>query len=497
MSCGKKKILLVWAILCIVCSCADKQQELPDFGWLEESERPDLSWINQVGAKSFPGENVFPVNEYGALGDGVTFCGDAIQKAIDACYESGGGKVTFEPGVYLTGAVFVKSGVNLCIGKGVTLVATPDSAAYPDIQTRIAGIEMMWPAAVINIIDQKNAAVSGEGTLDCKGEIWWDKYWTMRRDYEQRGLRWIVDYDCKRVRGMLVQNSSDITLKDFTLMRSGFWGIQILYSNYCTIDGVTIDNNVDGKHGPSTDGIDIDSSENILIENCTVDCNDDNICLKAGRDADGLRVNRPTQYVVIRNCTSLKGAGLISCGSETSGDIRHIVGYNLKAYGTSNLLRIKSALNRGGVVENIYVTGVVADSVRTVLSVDLNWNPSYSYSTLPEEYEGKEIPSHWHTMLTRVEPEERGHPRFRKIYLSDVKSTNTGTLISASGWNESLKIEDIAVNNIVADAQKGGRVKLSDNFRLKNIHLTTSEEIEFENNTNLYEDITYTEIINE
>ncbi len=488
-----KYTLLIFALSCTICSCTDTQQDLPSFEWMEESERPDVAWISQVGAKTFPEKRIYSVNDYHAVGDGVTFSGDAIQQAIDACHESGGGTVTFDSGKYLTGALFVKSGVNLRIDKDVTLIATADSTAYPDIQTRVAGIEMIWPAAGINGIDQHNAAVSGGGLIDCQGEVWWDKYWAMRKDYEQRGLRWIIDYDCKRVRGLLVSNSSDVTLRDFTMMRSGFWAIHIVYSGHCTVDGVTIRNNVDGKHGPSTDGIDIDSSDRILIENCTVDCNDDNICLKAGRDADGLRVNRPTEYVVIRNCTSLKGAGLITCGSETSGGIRHVVGYNLKAHGTSNLLRIKSALNRGGVVEDVYVTDVAADSVKTVFSVDLNWNPSYSYSTLPPEYEGREIPAHWHTMLTRVEPEERGFPRFRKIYASNIKSANTGTLISASGWNESLKIEDMGMYNVVADAKSGGRIRFSDHFRLQNIRLKTDHKIVFENNTGLKKDIAYTD----
>ena len=78
----------------------------------------------------------------------------------------------------------------------------------------------------------------------------------MREEYEKKNLRWIVDYDCKRVRGVLVSNSKHITLKDFTLVRTGFWACQILYSDHCSVSGLTINNNV-GGHGPSTDGIDI------------------------------------------------------------------------------------------------------------------------------------------------------------------------------------------------------------------------------------------------
>ena len=306
-----------------------KQAGSNSFEWGQVPQQPDLSWADSVGSRQMPGNSlILSANSFGAVADSTVLSTEAIQKAIDSCSVSGGGTVTLQPGYYQTGALFVKSGVNLQLDKGVTLLASPHIHHYPEFRSRIAGIEMTWPAAVINIVNEKNAAVSGEGTLDCRGKVFWDKYWEMRKEYEKKGLRWIVDYDCKRVRGILVERSSDITLKGFTLMRTGFWGCQVLYSNYCTIDGLVINNNL-GGHGPSTDGIDIDSSTNILIENCDVDCNDDNICIKSGRDADGLRVNLPTENIVIRNCIARKGAGLITCGSETSGSIRNILGYNL------------------------------------------------------------------------------------------------------------------------------------------------------------------------
>ena len=302
--------LLAGTLLTAACATPTaKQAGNNSFEWGQVPQQPDLSWADSVGSRQMPGNSlILSANSFGAVADSTVLSTEAIQKAIDSCSVSGGGTVTLQPGYYQTGALFVKSGVNLQLDKGVTLLASPHIHHYPEFRSRIAGIEMTWPAAVINIVNEKNASVSGEGTLDCRGKVFWDKYWEMRKEYEKKGLRWIVDYDCKRVRGILVERSSDITLKGFTLMRTGFWGCQVLYSNYCTIDGLVINNNL-GGHGPSTDGIDIDSSTNILIENCDVDCNDDNICIKSGRDADGLRVNLPTENIVIRNCIARKGAG--------------------------------------------------------------------------------------------------------------------------------------------------------------------------------------------
>src|SRR5829696_4965356 len=137
---------------------------------------PDLNWTKKVGARKMPGKKtVFSVNNYGAKNDGKTIATPFIQRAIDECAKKGGGIVTFKTGAYLTGSIFLKSNVHLRIDKGVLLRGSTSFNDYPEIDTRIAGIEMKWPAALINVIGQKNAEVSGEGKIDAQGKFCWDK----------------------------------------------------------------------------------------------------------------------------------------------------------------------------------------------------------------------------------------------------------------------------------------------------------------------------------
>lgn len=379
---------------------------------------------------------VFYPDRYGAVNDRSKLSTEAIQRAIDECHRQGGGIVTFRAGDYLTGSIYLKEGVHLIVPEHTTIWGSTDIADYPEIDTRVAGIEMRWPSALINVLDGKCIRISGTGTVHAQGKVFWDYYWDLRREYEERNLRWIVDYDAKRPRTILVQNSQDVTLEGLTIKQAGFWTVQVLYSDYCTLDGVVIRNNIDG-HGPSTDGIDIDSSSRILIENCDIDCNDDNFCLKAGRDADGLRVNRPTEYIVIRNCISRAGAGLLTCGSETSGGIRYVLAEGLRADGTSAILRLKSALNRGGVTEHIYVREVRARNIGTSFEATVNWHPAYSYSALPPEYEGRQLPEHWSKMLETVPP-ELGMPYFRHVYLSDFHITESRLFMDVAGNEDSV-----------------------------------------------------------
>ena len=438
------------------------------------AQSADPAWVKEVGARTFPtGGVVVHVNTYGAAKDGAELSTRAIQAAIDACSAKGGGVVLFQPGTYLTGSIFLKEGVELRIDKGVELKASQQFADYPEIDTRIAGIEMKWPAALLNIIGVKKAAITGGGTVNAQGKFCWDKYWTMRKEYDAKGLRWIVDYDAKRVRTLLIQNATDVTVKGVRFIDAGFWTVQVLYSKYVTVDGITVRNNENG-HGPSTDGVDIDSSTWVLVQNCDIDCNDDDFCLKAGRDWDGLRVNRPTEYVVIRNCTARKGGGLLTIGSETSGGIRHVLATDLTAKGTGNGFHIKSATTRGGTVEDIHIRNITMDSVGNAILFTMNWNPAYSYSTLPAGYNMDSVPAHWKTMLHKVEPAERGTPHFKDIYISGIKVAGAKKAIASTGLDQSL-ISGVHIDNMTIQAGTAGEISYAKDWEVRGMSVASKD----------------------
>lgn len=442
------------------------------------------SWTKDVGAKTYPSaSHVLKANNFGANKKGLILSTSAIQTAIDSCAKLGGGQVVFDPGTYLTGAIYLKNNVDLHIGEGVELMGVIGLEEYPEIDTRVAGIEMRWPSAIINVLDQKNAAISGKGSIHAQGRYHWERYWKLREEYTPKGLRWAADYDCKRVRTILVSNSQNVTVKELTLKQAGFWTVHILYSTNVTVDGLVIQNNIDGN-GPSTDGVDIDSSTKILIENCDIDCNDDNFCLKAGRDADGLRVNKPTEFVVIRNCISRHGGGLVSIGSETSGSIRNVEVHHLEAEGTTCGIRLKSALTRGGEVANIDVHNIKMNNVTVPVDITLNWNPSYSYATVDEVHDS--IPEHWKVLLKAIDPPQLGIPVFRNVTLKDIEASGAKIAINAAGMKDS-NLENFKWENVKIDCERPGQIAFSDKWIFKNVKLNSSkgEKLILENNTGL------------
>ncbi|MGB8454728.1 MAG: glycosyl hydrolase family 28 protein [Anaerocolumna sp.] len=414
-------------------------------------------------------KKIFYPEDYGAVADGKTLTTRYIQTAIDNAGEING-RVVLKKGIYLTGSLFLKSNLEFIIEEEAELRGTNEEGQYPIIPSRIAGIEMTWPAGLLNIIKEKNVILMGKGTVNGEGKFWWDKYWNMRKEYEEKNLRWAVDYDCFRPRNLVVYQGENIQLKEFRCIQSGFWNVHICYSKDVLVEGIEIQKN----QGPSTDGIDIDSSHHVIVRGCSIDCNDDNICVKAGRDWDGLRVNEPCDDVLIENCRIGSGAG-ITLGSETSGGIHNITIRNIKFEDTMCGFRIKSARTRGGLIEDINVEALTMENVATPFSFLLDWNPSYSYCSIPSDY-NRNIPEYWETLSKAVSKED-GMPVVRNISIKEVtafadkENSRSKMAFEIEGFEEQ-PIENIKFENIGIEAVEPGSIKHVKNLQMKDVTVT-------------------------
>jgi hypothetical protein len=418
----------------------------------------------------------FSVATYGAKPDGTTLNTVAIQRAIDAAAQHGG-TVTFPAGTYLTGSLFVKSGVTLQVDKGVTLLGSQNIADYPERPSRIAGIEMTWPSALINVYKESNATITGEGTIDGDGKVFWDSYWAHRKIDEPRGLRWASDYDTRRPRLIQIFDASNIKLGGgLQLKRSGFWTVHICYSHNVIVDGVTIRNNMDelgrAGRGPSTDGIDIDSSHHIEVMHADIAVNDDALCLKAGRDSDGLRVNRPTTDVKIHDNVVRDGAAGVTFGSETSGGFRNIEAWNITT--TAHVpvgILFKSAHTRGGFAEDINLHDFTLVDTPVVLRITMNWNPSYSYATIPAGL--TDYPAYYKT-LTTVVPAEQGIAHVHDLHIWNIHATGAKTAFEVDAY-ANAPVYNVKLDHLDIHAQTAGHIFDARDWIFANTTLTIAD----------------------
>ncbi|ALA02232.1 MULTISPECIES: glycoside hydrolase family 28 protein [Enterobacter] len=398
----------------------------------------------------------------------------AIQQAINSAQEND--VIVIPQGRFLTGALFLKSGVSLRLDAGAQLVGSQDLADYPLINTRVAGIDMRWPAGIINIIDCENVSITGTGTIDGQGVIWWQRFWGddersgMVGDYSARGLRWVVDYDCQRPRNILVFESQNILLRDFTSRESGFWNIHLCYSRRIAVEGVQISNSA----GPSTDGIDVDSCEQARIERCIVSCNDDNICIKSGRGREAAQKARTARDIVIRGCTLNKGSG-ITLGSETSGGIERVLIEDNAFNGTGVGFRIKSARNRGGFIRDITVQNLRLTDVRFPVLIQLNWFPQYSYG---DQSNLSDKPEHWRKLAEGVEG-EAGLTEVSGLTIKNMTARRSDNKYFSraffiAGYPE-RPVAGLTLEGIFIDATEFGKISGVDGLRFQDVQVIAVE----------------------
>lgn len=309
-------------------------------------------------------KNRYLITNYGAKGDSVTINTQAIQKTIDECMARGGGIVVVPKGIFSSGAIFLKKGVDLLIEKGGVLKGSTNPDDYPQINTRWEGEERLWTSAFINIIDQQGTSISGEGTIDGSGDVW-----TKIGRQQYLANKSLPHFG--RPRLICFQNCKNVSITGLKLHNQAVWCLHILYSANVSVRGLQITANHDI---PSSDGIDVDSSDGVHITQTFIDVNDDCISIKSGKDDDGRRVNRPCQNVLIDSCHFAYGHGGVAMGSEVTGGINNITVKHCLVDGNNWApIRFKSQPSRGGVIEKITFQDITLDHTKKAFEFNMSW----------------------------------------------------------------------------------------------------------------------------
>jgi len=367
---------------------------------------PATRFVPQMAVKGAPSYATLPrrtrryvITEYGAVGDAKTVNTKAIQAAIDKCSATkAGGVVVVPKGTFLSGAIFLKQGVNLLVEKDGVLKGTTNPDDYPQIKSRWEGTEEEYTASFVNAEGVTGLEISGEGTIDGSGEEWVQKSGFRRAVPQGPGgapvaagtspaapapgavapppnpatlVNGLPAMRHGRPRLIGIQNSKEVRIAGLYLHNQAIWCLFVLYSQDVEIDGITIaaEHNI-----PSSDGIDIDSSKHVHINHVYIEDGDDCISIKSGKDADGLRVNRPADDILIENSHFAYGQGGVAMGSETSGGIRNVTTLNcLFDAGNWAPIRFKSQPSRGGVVENITYKDIVLHGTRQAFEMNMEW----------------------------------------------------------------------------------------------------------------------------
>jgi alpha-L-rhamnosidase len=323
----------------------------------------------------------YPVTAFGAVADGTTLNTVAIQAAIDAAATQGGGTVVIPAGVFRSGSIFLKQGVALHLAEGAVLKGSENIADYPKLTTRIEGHFEPWRMALVNAQELTGLRISGPGKLDGSGPVYWRAFWQRRKENPK-----CTNLEVERPRLMFIDRCTDVRITNMALEDSGFWNLHLYRCRDVVIEDVriTIPSAGPDLRGPSTDGIDIDSSQNVTVRQCYISTNDDNIALKgskgpfADKDAD----SPPVENILVEDTEVGNGNGLITCGSEAT-IVRHVTVRNCVMTGHATMLTLKLRPDTPQHYEHITMDGIKLAGSGRLLNVapwtqffDLQGQPS-------------------------------------------------------------------------------------------------------------------------
>ena len=427
---------------------------------------------------------VFNILDYGAKADRSAPATEAFRRAIQAAKTAGGGVIYVPPGSYSSGPIELSSNMSLEVASGATIEFPV--AALPFIQGRYLGVETLVPMPLIGGRDVENVTITGRGVLTTSDyEAWRRAYPAAFAEYlkarggvvstggdesgSANGPRWDhllqalearrpvshAEYEAAaaelRPSFVCFMNAKNVLVEGVRFVGAPMFVVHLLYTENAVVRNIMVET----YPGPHSNGIVADSSRFVRISDCYIDTGDDGIVLKAGKDADGLRVNRPTENVAITNCTVHHAHGAVVIGSETSGSIRNVVAANITAVDTENGIRLKSRRGRGGVVEDVRFE---------------NW-------TMRGVGEGIVVTSYYVMGGEKAAAVERASARtpvFRNIGISHVTVNGAKKkAIEIDGLPE-MPIATLRLSDVVGSGETGLAARYTDGLELHDIQLDTA-----------------------
>ncbi len=444
------------------------------------------------------------LRDFGAVGDGLTLNSEAFSKAISHLEAAGGGHLVVPDGIWLTGPITLKSNIDLHVTPDAVILFSPERDLYPIVETVFEGLDTRRCISPVNADGARNISITGGGTIDGSGDSWrqvkrskmapsqWKSLLSSGGFTNSKGDVWYPDSSSWR--GSLVSDSfnvpqglesdeewesvktylrpvmiglkecTNVLLKDVTFQNSPCWNIHPLMCRNVTVDNITVRNPSYSQNG---DGIDIDSCEGVVIVNSTFDVGDDAICIKSGKDEDGRRRARPTRNLIVDNCTVYRGHGGFVVGSEMSGGVSNISVTRCRFLGTDVGLRFKSCRGRGGVVENIYVSGItMMDIPAEPLLFDLHYGGKSAVESAEDgDGTGYDI---------EMMPVDETTPEFRNIHINGIVCSGSSRAMYFNGIPEK-NISGITVTDCLISSRRGADIRYSDGVVLRDVGIRQEE----------------------
>lgn len=407
------------------------------------------------------------VREHGVEAGGQTKNTVALNRLIQAIGAAGGGTLYFPPGLYRTGALHLVSDLTLWLDAGATLVFSEDFDDFlPMVPGRWQGVDVTNFSPLIYGVGLQNVTLAGRGTVDGSGAVWWDYVLKLRATVKATGnvpmSKWQElhrDANGGRIgqsfgflRPPLLQlhHCTNVRVEGVTFRNAPFWTTHFVNCDGVVVDGITVLT----PDSPNTDGINPESSRNVMIANCRLTTDDDCITIKAGKRYPGSAgAFAPCENITITNCVMTKGASGVGIGSEMSGSVRRVSVTNCVIDGTHSGIHIKTVRGRGGVVEDVDFSNLVINNITSAPVLHLNM--LYWEKTSPQ-------------------PVTEATPRFRNIRFNNIRGNSLQAAALVEGLEE-MQVENVSFNHLDLAGRTGFLCRQVDGLRLNDVRVDAAE----------------------